>query len=53
MENVTVRKRDKDTLVIRYKREFEVALIKICLAASGIGFFSGIIFTVVLMTIGR
>ena len=32
---------DKDSLVIKYKREFEVALIKICLVAGGIGFATG------------
>lgn len=54
MKNVVARNNhDKDALIIRYKREFEVALIKICLAASGIGFFAGIIATAILVTIGR
>lgn len=46
-------KHDKDSLVIRYKREFEVALIKICLVASGIGFVAGSIAGIVLTMLSR
>lgn len=44
---------DKDSLVIKYKREFEVALIKICLVAGGIGFAAGNITGAILTVLAR
>lgn len=44
---------DKDSLVIKYKREFEVALIKICLVSGGIGFAAGNITGAILTVLAR
>lgn len=42
-------KHDKKLLAQKYQREFEIALVKICLVSASIGFAAGIAVCTVLM----